>query len=120
MCAERKGGRNALGCVVYVVVVVEIVVICGCYVGVDCGEQLVPRVVRVVLGGEMAEWRKKEKVLFSCGACCCWCGIVVMCCYGDHEAHGEIGGCLVGLLPRAWRKAESMVVGGVVVLLSCV
>ena len=45
---------------------------------------------------------------------------VVKCCCCDHEVHGEIGGCLVVLLPRAWRKAESMVVGGDVVLLSCV
>ena len=36
---------------------------CCCYACVDCGEPLEPRVVMVVLEGEMAEWSKVEKVL---------------------------------------------------------
>ena len=49
-----------------------------CYVGVDRGELLEPRVARFVVGRSMADWSKDGERIVLVGACCCW---LCTCCY---------------------------------------
>ena len=75
---------------------------------VDYGVHLEPRVVKIVLEGEVAEWSMMEEGVFCCELVVVDGVFVVVYCCCDHEVYGEIVGALgvfsreQGVLPRAW------------------
>ena len=74
-----SGGVDLVGEVYMVLVVVVFEDTCCCYVCVDCGELLEPRVAKFVVGRELADWGKDEEgvvLLLSLLLLLCTC------CYG--------------------------------------